>query len=586
MSIKFEASGDFSQLLAENAKYQQSLVNMTQKVDALTKTVDQMGAAAAKAAEKFAAADTPLGKYQRTVDSLSKQMKQGVITQVEFAQKVGEADKVYAASANSLEKATSKVEPHKTALAGLGTEVATVALQYVGWQAAISVVGDALKFVQEETNKAKDSLKGLQPAEGQMAQIAKNADDLAAMSTQADTLATKYGVKREETRAAIVEGRNLSIDDKSIESMVKYSDIASLGAQTTLGGKMSMIFGKDQVSPEEAASMGMLAAGSSASNFEEMSKGIPSAAEGGRMAGASAEETLALYSVFAGQFPTAQVGAERIKSLGGKIAKSDKLKGQGFSGAMDTMAGMQDEELFGGDDTVFGADMESRVAYETLKKEMAAFKAMTGQVAAEKATMRAGGDSFFETQYKQKFDPTQAKTAGGKEYVETQLALEENRKQAIGVEIANERQFARGGIERETAVGRTMQDLKEQNTVGVAQYGGKIAGTAAEFVGLGGNATAAATRAGAAAVGGTDSGSFVGRRLASAATLGMTDVFAAIKAAVSGGNESQLEEARKTREATEKSNELLGRVADRLDQTPRSGGSAAAGAPNLQRQGR
>jgi hypothetical protein len=586
MSIKFEASGDFSQLLAENQKYQQSLVKLTEQVQKLEANANKMAAAATKAGQQFAASGTPLGDYQRTVDKLSKQMAAGTISQTEFAQAVSKADAVYEKSKTSLDATTAKVEAHKGSLSGLGSQIATVAAGYLSWSAALGVVKEALQFVQQESDKAKESLKGLQPAEGQMAQIARNADDLAAMSGAADTLAAKYGVKREDTRAAIVEGRNLSIDDQSIESMVKYSDVASLGAQTTLGGKMSMIFGRDQVTPQEAASMGMLAAGASASNFEEMSKGIPSAAEGGRMAGASAEETLALYSVFAGQFPSAQVGAERIKALGGKIAKSDDLKGLGFGGAMEKMAGMKDEELFGGEGTVFGADMESRVAYETLKKEMAAFKAMRDKVGEEKATMRSGGDSFFETQYRQKFDPTLAKTQQGKDYVQTQIALEEQRKAEIAREIANERQFGTAGIQRQTGVDREMAALKDRQAVGAAQYAGQKAGDLATFVGGNETVAATATRAGAAAVGGdsTGFGGFAWNRLQGAATLGATDIIAAIRAAV--GGDAQIEEQKTTRAAIERQTQVAEQTLEVLRRAPRSGASAAAAVPNVQRQGR
>lgn len=392
-------------------------------------------------------------------------------------------------------KSSESAKKHFDVMAAGRKEITSMVAGYVSLQGAIQLIGDAMRYVQDETRKAVDSMKGLQPAEGQMAQIAKNTDDLAAMSMEADRLAATYGVKRDDTRMAIVEGRNLGIDNTAIEAMTKYSDIASLTAQTTLGGKMSMIFGQEKVKPQEAVSMGLLASGGSAAQFEELAKGIPSAAEGGRLAGASDEETLALYSVFAGQFPTATTGAERVKALGGKISKSSRLKGKGFAGAMTEMAGMKEDELFGGDGTVFGADLESKSAYEALKANMPAFQAMTQQVGAEKATMRAGGESFIERQFRQKFDPSMAQTGAGKQYVGTQLALEEQRKAEIAREIANEAQLARTGIGTQTAIDVQMAGMKQRGAAGPSQFWAEKAGKAAQVAG-GGEFVAGAVTAG------------------------------------------------------------------------------------------
>lgn len=552
MSIKFEATGDFSQLLAENAKYQRALVKLTEQVEKLERAHDGM-----------------------------------------------------AASAGKLKGTNADVEQHASTLGSLTSSVAKVAASYVSWQAAIQVVGDALRYVQEETEKAKTSLKGLQPAEGQLAQIATSADDLAKMSSEADRLAAGYGIKREESRMAIADSRNLGIDDKSLESMAKYSDITALTSQTTLGGKMSMIFGRENVTAEEAVSMGLLASGGSAAQFEELAKGIPSAAEGGRMAGATAEETLSLYSIFAGQFGTAQTGAERIKALGAKIGKSEQLRGLGFTKAMQRMATMREDELFGGEGTVFGLDTESRVAYETLKKEMPAFQEMTGKVAAEKSTMRAGGESTIEKQYRQKFDPSLARTAAGREYVEQQIALEQNRRQEIALEIANERQLATGGVTRETARDTELARQKREGQSALYQFGGSRAAQAADLLGASAGMTETATSFGtqAAAVGVMGAaglvdfwrrrlmGRYFGDSTPTATSGGFPPAAAPPGLVLPPGQESpiaaeQLEEARRQRAINERQAETLDRISDQLGNAPRSGASAAAAGPNPQRQGR
>ena len=494
MAIKFEATGDFSDLIAENQRYQKQVASLTEQLHGVTNAADPLGKAGVKAfrdlqraaeqarksietptdalnqqiakldqalsknmlsprehaeaveklrqkyadtttaaqryqdavvqldrklaegktlaeahaqavmrlSTEFDKAATPADRYELAVAELTKEFKAGKLSADQYDGAIAEQKRTLDLAsgatekhAGAVDKATDAGRKHGEQVGGLGSKIMTAVASYLTFDAILGQVKQALQFVNEEIDKAKASLKGLQPAESQLAQIAKDADDLAQMSNEADRMAGEYGVKREETRAAVVEGRNLDIESKQLESMVKYSDVAATSAQTLLGGKMQAIFGKENVSAEEAVSMGLMAAGASASNFEEMSRGIPSAAEGGRMAGASAEETLSLYSVFAGQFGTAQTGAERIKALGAKISKSEQLKGLGFSGAMEKMAGMKEEELFGGEGTVFGQDTESRVAYETLKKELPAFKAMTAKIAAEKQTMRGGGESFI-----------------------------------------------------------------------------------------------------------------------------------------------------------------------------------------------
>lgn len=630
MAIKFEATGDFSDLIAENQRYQKQVASLTEQLHGVGSAADPMGKAGVKAfrelqraaeqakkaietptdalnrqiaqldqalsknmlsprehveaveklrrkyqetttaAERYrdavaeldrkladgktsaedhaqAVAElsttfdksaTPADRYELAVAELTDEFRQGKLSADKYQEAVAEQKRTLDLATDATEKhvgamddATDANRKHGEQVGGLNDKVMAAVASYLTFDAILGQVKQALQFVNEEIDKAKASLKGLQPAESQLAQIAEDADDLAAMSNEADRMASAYGVKREDTRAAIVEGRNLDIEAKQLESMVKYSDVAATSAQTLLGGKMQAIFGKENVSAEEAVSMGLMAAGESASNFEEMARGIPSAAEGGRMAGASAEETLSLYSVFAGQFGTAATGAERIKALGAKISKSEQLKGLGFTGAMEKMAGMGEEELFGGEGTVFGQDTESRVAYETLKKELPAFKAMTAKIAAEKQTMRGGGESFIAAQYAGKYDESRAKTDEGKAYVRRQQTLEEGRRREIQLEIANERQFAEEGIKRESAIAAERARQKEAGTWGFAQYGGAAAGKAATALQLDEGTAAAATAVGAEAIGGKSLGGFLGNKLLGGLTLGGSEMLRMASAA-------------------------------------------------------
>lgn len=649
MAVKFEATGDFSDLIAENQRYQKQVASLTEQLHEMTGVADPMGKAGVKAfrdlqraaeqarksietptdalnqqiarldqalkgkllsprehaeaveklrqkyadtttaaqryqdavvqldrkladgktsaedhaqavmrlSTEFDKAATPADRYELAVAELTKEFNEGKLSANQYDEALAEqkrtldlASDATEKHAGAVDKATDAGRKHGEQVGGLGSKIMTAVASYLTFDAILGQVKQALQFVNEEIDKAKASLKGLQPAESQLAQIAKDADDLAQMSNEADRMAGAYGVKREETRAAIVEGRNLDIESKQLESMVKYSDVAATSAQTLLGGKMQAIFGKENVSAEEAVSMGLVAAGASASNFEEMSRGIPSAAEGGRLAGASAEETLSIYSVFAGQFGTAATGADRIKALAGKLSKFQPAAGKGFVGgveeierfaaespekyaakqakiaeltaemeatedkehrkklqttlagetkALSKMAPTREAFLFGGEGSIFGSDTESRVAFETLTKQFDTVKAMTAKITAEKQTMRGGGESFIAAQYAGKYDESRAKTDEGKAYVRTQQALEENRQNEIELEIANERQLGLQGVQRESAIAGERARQKKEGVAPLLQYGGVVGGWAAEQVGADAETSRKAVRAGTAA---------------------------------------------------------------------------------------
>jgi chromosome segregation ATPase len=569
MPIRFEASADFQQLIAENAKYQKSLVTLTEKVEKLEKQAQQMAAAATKASQQFAAAGTPLGDYQRAVDKLSKQMAAGKINQQEFAAAVSEAGQKYDASMKSLGETSGAVEGHKGALSGLGSQVASLASGYVSWTAGLQLAGQALQFVQAETEKAKASQDSLVDARRNLVQVAKDEQDLAQMVARADAGAAKYGVDRNQAYQVLFNARSEGFE-ANYEDILASSQVIDPTAAAGVAGQVPALFAKtEKLTAEQAVSGTLLAAGESRLDFTPLARALPQAAEGGAIAGASFSETAATLSVLASRFKSGDTAAERIKQLATKL-ETKGVEGDGLIGKFETLIASGPEGIadFTGDSSELAA------AVTIMQQELATIKTQAAKVQAEVDRVGAGGESMVDRQIGiAQSDPAE------------QARMNRVRAE-IAREIANEQQFAREGSSRAAATDREMARLKEEDRAGILQFGVQSAGTAADFVGADTSWTQWAMRSMEAAM-----NPFAGYAKVSGAreetdrlraeTAEMQKRIAEERAAQASGQRIQEEQL----EAIKQQTNVLQNVADRLS-GPRSGASSAAAAPNVQRQGR
>lgn len=561
MAIKFEASGDFSQLLAENQKYQAQLVKMTQQVDQLQRSVDSMGRAAKKGGQEFAAAGTPMGEYQRTVAKLSKDLANGEISQSEFAKSVAEADAKYDAAAKTLDKTSNQIEPHKAKLSSLGGQVAKLAAGYMSWQAGLQLAGDALRYVQQETEKAKGSQDALVDQRRALVQVASDEGDLQQMIARADAAAAKFGVARETAYQVMFQARSEGFETQ-YEDVMRFAPVVAPTSAAGVAGQVPGLFKQTEaLTSEQAISGTLLAAQQSRLSFEEIARAMPQAAEGMAIAKGSFAETAGVLSVLASRFKSGETAADRIKAFTTKLGISEEFGGRGLVGGFEALQAADAETRA----EFLGDSNELNAVFQILSEELPTVKARIAAVASEVKTAAGGGESLAERQVRVALsDPAER-------------ARIERMRAGIEREQANERQFAEAGSLRQAAIDRELAAMKDVGQTGFSQWGAEKAGRAAELAGAGPTLTTGVTQ-----VGGLLTSSLFGPIETAKHLFGMaSDVRER-----SQELREQTAETRKTREATERQTAVLQGVADQLANAPRSGTSAAASAPNLQRQGR
>jgi len=586
MAIKFEASGDFGQLLAENAKLQQALVRLTDQVTKLESANVSMSEGLGMASSKFAGAAKPAEAYSRTVRKLDAELALGKITQEQHTAAV-------AAAKEKLDQASTAGEKHAGGMSKLGGQVTSLAAGYVSWSGALKLAGDALKFVQEETNKAKASQDSLVDNRRSLVQIAENKEDLEGMIDRADAAAEKFGVARNTAYEVLFSARSEGFESEYEQVMSAAPVIAPKSAATVAGQVPGLFKETEQLTSEEAVSGTLLAAQQSRMNFEELGRAMPKAAEGAAIAKASFSETAGVLSVLAARFASGDTAADRIKAFATKLGISEQFGGKGIVGGYEALAAADEETR----KEFLGSSNELNAVWQILSEELPTVKERIAAVNAELGTIREGGPSLVEKQ--------------------TEISLSDPAEQArlgrvkaeIAREIANENQFAVGGNERMAASDRELARMKKAGESGLAQYAAQGAGSVGDFVGAEADDITRAQRVWSGfATGGVwgaargafaspqksavereteeNDRSFVTKVGAMEARGEQIPAWALKKIESDPILAEQLDEARKQRAATERQTEILERVADQLGRQPRSGASAAAAAPNGQRQGR
>jgi hypothetical protein len=225
----------------------------------------------------------------------------------------------------------------------------------------------------------------------------------------------------------------------------------------------------------------------------------------------------------AGHFGSGDTAADRFTALATKLSIEETTKGKGVIGGVEELQRQEAEWQASGEEgdsplkKFLGESAELNVAFGLLVERMPDVKDRIAEIDAEMKTVAAGGRGALERKYDQSYD---ASTETGR----LNQAMEQRRQAKVAEEIANERQFAVVGADREAASAREKARQKDAGYVGLAQYGGDVAGRMATSLGVEEDTAAVLTGAGTEAIGGQSFGGFLGRRAMSAATLGMSDV--------------------------------------------------------------
>ena len=112
MAIKFEATGDFSDLIRENQRYQKEVTSLKQQLHDAAGAGAQMGSGGEKAFRDLQKAadqakrsiESPTAALQRSVEQLDEALAKGMLTQKEYAAAVGQMQAAYQQSTTASQR--------------------------------------------------------------------------------------------------------------------------------------------------------------------------------------------------------------------------------------------------------------------------------------------------------------------------------------------------------------------------------------------------------------------------------------------------------------------------------------------------
>jgi hypothetical protein len=405
---------------------------------------------------------------------------------------------------------------------------------YMSFQAILGQVKAALAYVNQETEKAISSADQMTDPNKRLAQVATSAEDLDMMVQRADELAQRFGEDRDIVRRVSFSARSEGFEE-ILPQLIQYGDVVAPEAAAGVAGQVPGLFGEGSIDPLAAVNATLVAAEQSRLSFEDIARALPKIAEGGALQGADPAEAMGVLSIMAGHFASGDTAADRFKALSTRLSLNERTKGKGILGGVEALQAMEPSDRA----DFLGDSQELNVAYELLSRRMPDVKDRIAMIDAEIQAGDTGETTALARKYRQTYD-TSTETGRLNE------AMEGRRRAQIEEEIANERQFAIFGADREAAISREKKRQKEEGYVGLAQFGGHMAGQAAVGMGLEDSTAARMTRAGSDAIGGRSFSGFLGRRALGASTLGMSDLWAMAQGAMAtpeGGNQDGTNEA-------------------------------------------
>lgn len=204
---------------------------------------------------------------------------------------------------NGFQKASEGVENYLS-------KVATVA-------GTIGIITSAWNDARQAQEDAVNSLKAKGDSERSLVQIATDAKDLQSMTTLAAELSTAHGVPVETINKAIFAGRSEGFSD-AVPEIIASHQVIDPEAALSVAGKTPVLF-NGAVSPLEAVSMTLKAGEPSNMDFEDIAANLPKVAEGGSLAKASVEESMATLAVMSSRFASGETDADRIRAFAVKV---------------------------------------------------------------------------------------------------------------------------------------------------------------------------------------------------------------------------------------------------------------------------
>jgi hypothetical protein len=356
-------------------------VRSEEKMEEGLKKIAKQAAAAEKELERFAKRtteinSTPAEKYAAAVKRADDALKAGKISQEIYNRELVRQKSLLDATQQAMQN-VGRQQQQSMGENFLG-QVKALAGGYFTLQTAVNLVADAFRHAKQESQAALASLRSLDDANRRLNQIAGSPAELDAMMQRADAAAEKFGVDRAVARDTLFQTFNYG-NPQDFEQIMAASALVAPQEGARVGGKMAAMF-QGQVSPMQALNMTIRAAKSSEMDVEQFASTMAIAGEGGRIAGAGADETMAAVAVLSSAFKSGQVGADRVKTFMTKTGLDSRFAGKGLLGSLDALQAMNPEERAG----FLKSDMEINAAYQALTQ-------FEGQIRTQQAAIAEAG---------------------------------------------------------------------------------------------------------------------------------------------------------------------------------------------------
>lgn len=262
-------------------------------------------------------------------------------------------------------------------------------MQYVTGLATIGTAVEAIRLSWEQVRKEQQAgLEALQKTQGtdrRLLQISGSAEEFSRLRGQADALSAQFGVDRNVVRDVIFSAVSENFRD-AVPAIIAANQVVDPTAAAGVAGQVPALF-KGAIGALESVNLTLKAAEASRLDFSQIAKSLPQAAEGGGIAKATAEETLAVLSVLASEFKSGETAADRMKIFATRAGLSDQFKGQGIVGPLEQLMGMGEEDRR----KFLGDSQELNAAYVKMSENIALIKQRIEEMTEERKEFASGG---------------------------------------------------------------------------------------------------------------------------------------------------------------------------------------------------
>jgi chromosome segregation ATPase len=250
-----------------------------------------------------------INKYEQELVELDKKQEAGTISAQELARAQAKVRSEFDESVGLADKQNGLVSLASSQLGQYATAAGAAA-------AAVGLIRSAWETVTAEQQKGLDALKATQDTSRALLQISDTPEDFASMRAEAQQLATQEGVDIATVERVMFSAVSEGFRD-AVPDIIAANQIIAPEAAAGVAGQVPALF-QGTIGALEAVDLTLKAARDSRLNFEDIARSLPGAAEGGAVAKASPEETLAVLSVLASRFKSGETAADRIKAFSAK----------------------------------------------------------------------------------------------------------------------------------------------------------------------------------------------------------------------------------------------------------------------------